>query len=425
MKPGAVAGVAALAALALTGCASGTTHPAPVGHPAPAPAVALDIAARLPQPVRVGVIVTGNRVVGNGSQDLPLSAGSEVAAFRLSSAGKQSVTLDVVDDHGSVAGARRAVSRLLADHVAGIVDASEGSHVDGAVRQAAAAGTAVLLPYATDDSLARNGQIWLTGPSGDQLAATIRHRLRSRGASRPLVVAAADAPAAVRRLGATSLRLGAVGGAAGLAAALGRLNTSYDSVVVWGTPEAEAAVLARLEQRQVGVPVVLGPAALTSNFAAALGNQVRTGFAVVSTNFQTVGENATDATNTPAMAGFLDALRLAAVDPAVQARLRGTPYLGSRLSWADTRAHDAVVAIATAAAKAHSTQPAAVLAALRGLSLTAADGVAGAPLDFAHPTAAAPSEVVMLQATNHDLGQRDGLPSAAPALQWYALPAPR
>ena len=77
--------------------------------------------------------------------------GTQVAAYRLDLGG-QPVTLEVADDQGTEDGARAAVEQLVNARVSGIVAATTGDHVLPALADAAAADTAVLLPYLRTDA---------------------------------------------------------------------------------------------------------------------------------------------------------------------------------------------------------------------------------------------------------------------------------
>ena len=89
---------------------------------------------------------------------------------------------------------------------------------------------------------------------------------------------------------------------------------------------------------------------------------------------------------------------------------------------ADTRSHDAVVALVTAAAKAGSSDPAAVTKALSGLTVTHADGLAGPDLHLGAAGTLADDDVHALQASTQDPGLRPAAAAAEPRLFWFSAP---
>ena len=116
------------------------------------------------------------------------------------------------------------------------------------------------------------------------------------------------------------------------------------------------------------------------------------------------------------------ALRSAAADPAVEDFFDGEPF-ASVAGSADTRSHDAVLALAHAAAGAGSAEPSAVADALGSLRLDRADGLTGAGLDFTSQAALPADQVVALQGTTQDPGVRPEPGSApSPRLFWFAVP---
>src|SRR5579875_1473006 len=173
--------VAAPVLLAAAACGSSSSPHYPPATPAP---VQLTEAAGLKTPLHIGMVVTTASNPGEGADDLPLAEGAQVAAYRLGS----HATLDVADDHGTASGAVAAVKQLISEGAAGIVYASEGSHVTAGLTTAAAANVPVLLPYDTDPAVAKPGKVWLTGPSNTQILGVMKNVLTGRSLSKPLVL---------------------------------------------------------------------------------------------------------------------------------------------------------------------------------------------------------------------------------------------
>jgi hypothetical protein len=421
----AAVAVPVVGALLLGGC---TGSSAPKHTPVPGPTVGLATAAAVPGPLRIGVVVSSTSAEDEGAQDLPLAAGARVAQYRMNL--RHPVDLVVQDDHGTAEGATAAVQALLDEHVAGIVYASEGEHLAPGLQLAAAAHTAVLLPYADQlPSTAAAGSARLSGPTRAQTVDRLTSSLRTRSLQRPMVLSTTDVPGldgvAAATGGVHRLPEGGTLGqqAVDLAKAAGTGQAPADSVVVWGSGESEAQVVAAVQRAGLAVPVLLGPGALTPAFTGRLQQLDAAGGGTASGAFLTAGEPATDATHSAAMTSFLAAVRLAAADASVPALVTAGGFSADGAATADTRSHDAVVALAAAAAKARSTAPDAVLGALGALTVGPADGLAGPTLSFGGDTPVGADGVALLQATGEDLGQRAGVAQQGQPLSWFALPS--
>jgi branched-chain amino acid transport system substrate-binding protein len=416
-------GVAGLTVGLLAGCGGTNAKPFPASTPQQVP---LGIAAALLQPVKIGLVVTSSSAPGQGQDDLGLAAGARVAEYRLGLAAQGKVTLDVVDDHGTAAGSRAAVQQLLGDGVAGIVYASEGSHLDAGVALAQAASTAVLLPYAT--TVPAGSGVWLTGPSAQQVVSALSTALGAQHLVSPLVLRTTSVTGLDQIASDPTVKTIDEGAnlTAQVAADLTKLGTAAgpDAVVVWGSAQAEADAVAAVQQSGSTVPVLLGPSALSPTFASELAQLGSQGQATTGGTYVTAGVPATDNSTTGETTAFLAADRLAAADTAaVPSLLTATSFSASGAATADTRAHDAVLALVDAVAVARRTAPGSVLGALRTISSTPSSlGLAGPTLDFAQgPDALSASGVEALQSTDQGSGQRSGVEQTLPALTWFAL----
>ncbi len=409
-----------LAALAVVTGLSGCTGDAAEGDrprgPKPAP---VELAAlQIDEPLRVGLIVSAASEPGQGEELLPAAAGAQVAARRLTLGGA-TVDLQVVDDKGTEDGAERAVASLLDAGVSGIVVATAGDHVWPALTQAAEAGTAVLAPYLRDTSAVTEG-IWLTGPDDTAVDAALEVALERAGLSAPAVVSGDGVSVGLD--GAAELDVDASDPAAPLRRIRdGVREGTVDSVVVAASARTQAGLVAALQGRLPDLPVFLTPEALSADFAAELVDAGGT----TADELVTVGVDAADATTLEsgprgeAVASYFSALRLLAGDPEAQDLFDAAPF-GDSAGGADTASHDAVVALAVAAAEAGSTEPGAVRDALRG-EVEAAAGVAGPALDFSTGSALPEGAVVPLHATTQDPGVRP-VASAEGLLRWFAVP---
>ncbi|CAM5448950.1 hypothetical protein [Leifsonia shinshuensis] len=401
-----------------------------------------------PSGTRIGVIVTLGQGRTQGSEWAPAASGAVVARHRLALGGSD-VALLMEDDHGTPQGGTDAVARLAGQGVSGIVIASSGDHVAAAARAASAAGIPAVVPYATLPSDASDlSGVWSMAPAEADVVGAMNRAVTSfdhpvllelgpghGGGLRVDDVLRAEgadlarlADEAAQRAGSDTAAHGAYRGGDDRiveSALPGRTDQpSVDAFVIDGHPSAMAELVAALEARNVSVPLLVGPGAVSPVFAQTLGEHG----GVVSSAMRTVGVSSQDSAalgrdaQARAMSAYLQALRQLADDPDVT-DLGGDAPFSDAASWADVRCHDAVVALASAAGKAGSAQPEKVLAALTGLRLAAGDGIAGAAEDFGS-TYVVEQKVGVLHATAQPLGLR---PHDAEVLTlgWFPAPASR
>ena len=415
-------GVAASTLLHGTAACTGQEAPAETGTPAEPPAVEL-APEGAPESMSVGVVVSLTSAPGEGAQWNEAAEGAQVAADRYG-LGDVDVSIVPRDDKGTAQGAEAAVRSLADEGVSGIVMATEGDHVDGALAAASDLGVPVLLPYAEQVGELPEG-VWLTGADAGQVSTTLNAALESAGASRPAIVDAGGTRVDVDEAGTLTLRGG--DDAAAVATRVARLSRSAaraDSVVVSGPAELQARAVQALQERNVPLPVFLTGDAVSPAFSAALEESGGS----LSASLTTAGLDTDDVaalapgSEGAAVSAYLAALRTTAEDGDV------TDYFDDEkfetvAGAADARSHDAVVALVTAAAAAGSADPAAVRDALSGLTADQGDGLAGPALDFtAAPVAVADDAVVPLKATTQDPGLRPVDRSGAPRLYWFESP---
>lgn len=418
------AGVAlALAALVLVaGCTDDEKEePRTERAPGPEPAPVELAGTRVSEPLRIGLLVTASSAPGQGADLLSAAAGAQVAAERLRLGGID-IELDVIDDKGTSGGARRAVETLVSDGVAGIVAATTGDHLVPALRDASAAGVAVLAPYLRTEETAPEG-VWLTGPTNANVDDALRAALDEIGASAPLVATGDGVEVGIMREESVDLADTTPAQVVRAVRSGARGAAGIDAVVVGGSVASQAEVVAALQGELPDVPVVLTPDALSPDFAETLSDAGGT----PADELVSVGVDAGDTTTlgqderADAVASYFSALRLLAGDPAAR-DLFDTAAFADVAGGADTASHDAVVALAVAAGEAGSTDAAAVRDALDGLEVAPSDGLAGPALDFADATALPTDAVVPLHATTQDPGVRPASTTATITLRWFAVP---
>lgn len=405
--------VAAVVAAVLTFRAFGSSTPAE----AVSATVPVKITvAHVPAKTTIGVIVTLGD--GEGSEWNEAAQGALVAERRLALGGTD-VALVTKNDGGTAAGGKAAVESLAKSGVAGIVVASSGSHVSGALTAAAAKGIPVVLPYAPAEK-----DSWSTAPAAGSISTAMTTALGDADA--PLLVdlgggapaglrvahvldgddtadAAALATTVAERTGATSNEEDADADADADAKTV---TPDSDAVVVSGSAQRQGAFVAALQAENVTVPVVLTPDATSPAFGAAL---VEAGGSL-SGAFRTVGVATDDAralasdAGGRAMSAFLGGVRVLAGDQDAE-NLTGDQPFSAVAGAADSRSHDAVIALVRAVGSARSVEPADVTDALATLDLDADAGIAGPALDFTRQQALG-TPATVLAASAQQLGLR-------------------
>jgi len=398
-------------------------------------------AGGLPKDFSVGVVLTLGQSGEPGSEYSRAAQGARVAAQRFALGGA-GVALAAGNDRGTEDGARAAVRKLAEQGVSGIVIASTGPQAQAAAHTAQELGLPAILPYAEPSEASET--TWTTGPSAASVEAALQSALEGKdrvllvndggripssvqvgktlnlGAFEDLTALAQEAAAQTGVQNAVQLRSPA--GDASTDARPTRVANPADAVVVSAaTPQRLARLVQALQARDVSVPLVLPDGAGSPVFASTLADLDGT----ASGQLVSVAPADGDATALQqdaqgrGMSAFLSAVRLAAGDPDVTNLTGDAPFADD--AWAaDSRSHDAIVALVRAAAAAGSGEPSDVGATLRTLAVGPGEGVAGPALDFSRP-AALNAEAIPVYASPQDLGLRpaDG---DAPRLVW--VPAP-
>lgn len=387
--------------------------------------------AHVPDGTKIGVVVTLGD--GEGSEWDEAAQGALVAERRLTLGGTD-VEIVTRNDGGSAGGGERAVQALVDSGVSGIVVASSGAHVSGALEAAADTGVPVVLPYAPSGS-----DSWSTAPSSASTTAAMEQALR--GATSPLlvdlgggapsglevahVITADDAADDTALATTVAERTGAATAAASATPAAGAepeeapAPVDSDAVVVSGPAARQGAFVAALQSADVTVPVVLTPQATSPAFGTALadangslsGTFVSAGVATDDARALTSDEQGR------AMSAFLGGVRVLADDADAQNLTDDQPF--SAVAWAaDSRSHDAVVALVRAVGAARSDAPDEVSDALSALRLDAGDGIAGPALDFRQQQALR-ADATVLAASAQRLGLRPASTEPTASLVWF------
>jgi ABC-type branched-subunit amino acid transport system substrate-binding protein len=375
-----------------------------------------------PRTLTIGLIASLSSPDGEGAQWTPGIGGARVAASRL--AGRTTVDVIPVDDHGTRTGAAQAVRTLVQAGVAGIVCATAGDHLAALVDAARHARLPALVVHCADPGMGGDG-VWLTGGTTSQADSALVGALRDRSCSRTVLLdAGGGLPDGVGAM--AQIRLGATPTAHDITTrmvTLARGAGKPDSVLITGPAGALARALTAVQGARLGLPVFLSSDATAPTFPDALAKAggSRSG------DLTTVGPDAGDdvamrpGADGQAMTAFLAALRSAAEDQGLTDFFDRRPF-STIASRADAASHDAVMALVRAAATAGSSSASAVRGAMDRLRLTGRDGLAGPDLDLTGPQALGADSIVPLAGSTDDLGLRPGAPAG---LSWFRAPSAR
>lgn len=435
-----IAGVAVVVAVAIALTVS-LNRPAEAGRPDPVAAtvpVALK-AEGLPKDFSLGVVLTLGQTGEPGSEYNRAAQGAVVAAQRFAQGGA-AVALSAQNDRGTEDGARAAVRALAEQGASGVVVATTGPQARAAAKTAEELGLPAILPYAEPADPAQ--ATWTTASSGASVEEALRTALNGKnrvllvgdGGEVPTSVGISQtlnldgfeevmdlAQEAAIRTG-DQMRPPAKDAPAG--AEPTKVAEPADAVIVSAaTPQRLARLVQALQSRNVSVPLVLPENATSPAFASTLFEFD----GAASGQLVSIAPAGTDATALQqdaqgrGMSAFLSAVRLAAGDPDIKNLTNDAPF--SADAWAaDSRSHDAVVALVRASALAESGDPTKVGAALRTMSFGPGEGLAGPALDFSR-SAALTAQATPVYASPQDLGLRP-LDEDAPRLLWVPAPAP-
>jgi hypothetical protein len=415
----AVVAGAAAAALLLSSC----SDDGPDYEAAPAPQV--DLAVELPANLTIGLVRSTD-----ATQDLTgMATGARVAEYRLEglTAKGNSISLHVVNDHGTPEGAVEAVEELARGKVAGIVYAAAGPQLAAGFAKASDLGIPVLAPFEVDDSAASgHDHVWLTGPASRAELEAIRTVNTQRNLELK-VIQAAPGYAEDALASFVQDRL-AIDGSADPTSIDNALTEVLDpsappgAFLVWGPPIQTANVVAALQRFPYPVvPIYTSSDTTGPSFAAALESLQAVDQAVTDGPLLSVAAS-TDLDPSAANRAFLSALHLVAADAEVRS-IDGLSQLGAQARDADARAHDAVLLLANAARRARSAAPSAVAKALVKLRAADVPGLVGPMPSFRRSSALTAEQLVIVQVDPLGSDARTDLPEVEVAGD--AAPGPR
>ncbi|UTT39957.1 ABC transporter substrate-binding protein [Glutamicibacter mishrai] len=409
-----------LVLIALLVAGGSVFRPTPKNEPiADAPVTMALKTSQVPKDASLGVIVTYGDAEGSGWKD---AANGALVATKRFELGGTAIALETRDDHGTKDGARAAVEELAKSKVSGIVIASAGEHVSAALEEAQKAGIPVVLPY-DNGALQQYSDVYRTGPSNQDVVAALNETVKP--AANPMVLNVG----ATALEGLTAGQMRDIGAAEDLGSvvksvqSLASTDRGYpvDAVVINGTAQRQAQLVAELQKAKVSLPIALSPQATSPVFTQTMVAEN----ASLSNELASVGSQSfDDAALSPGTAGqamnsYLAVLQQMAADKDTLS-LAGDREFSEVASVADARAHDAVIALVRAVDEARSTQPQKVSKNLRGLVLGVDDGLTHGTLDFGNEEAFT-GDTKELRLSNQDLGLRSTNQPGGSTAQWFAV----
>ncbi|MCB0961548.1 MAG: ABC transporter substrate-binding protein [Acidimicrobiales bacterium] len=390
------------------------------GGPA-AQASPVALAASAPGGLKIGIVRT------TGSELASAAAGARVAEYRLEqlAASSDAITLVPRDDQGSAEGAEAAVDGLAEAGVAGIVYVADGEQLPAAVEAADAAGIPILLPYASDPAVVDGAEgAWITGMTAGTAAEAINAYVRTSDVGAAALVAGEDPGVAeVQTFEDATVLPSPTSPQALRSIVSGEPVGDAEVVAAWAPGKELADVVAALQQSNRSVPVFGGPSMLRPSFGDELtALQSASGAVAIDAPLYSVSPLTAELRGTAAGSAFVEAIRLASVNPKVEDVAGGDP-LGedAALGSLDPGAHDAVLLLEAAAAKAGSNDPKAVREALGQLDAGDVAGLAGPSLDLGDRAGIPLEAVVVVQADSQTRGPRAGI-ATPPLFTWYRAP---
>ncbi|WP_394262792.1 ABC transporter substrate-binding protein [Trueperella sp.] len=375
----------------------------------------LPIEAKVPDGLKVGVVysLTGDPLVE--SSYLRSAEGMQVANYRLAEGGSD-IEIIPVDDRGTVEGAQRAVDDLENQGVGAIIVGTAGPHTSAIADAARGAGIPAIFPYEADAVSTADG-VWTMGANKTTAANMLGKELTDRGYAENLVIdfdgSLADIPNAKYMTYDENTDFVELGDEIFQVFMDEELN--LDAIVINGPSTFESNILSEIQSRAITVPVFFTNHADAPAFIDRLRSE-----GVLFGDFTTLGLPSVDMValkadrSGGAAAVFFTAIRL--MDDAGMRNLLDEATFAESKDYADGLSHDALVAIASAAADAKSVEPADIEQSLTGLEITTADGTVLGTTTFG-ATGVESELMSVLRASTQDPNLRE---SSTPLMFWFA-----
>lgn len=363
----------------------------------------------------IGLIVTIGNENAEGSEWNDAASGAKVAVERFNRSGAH-ISLITEDDRGTADGATQAVETLAHQGVSGIIIASRGQHIEPALQKAQELGIAVILPYAPSAN-----EAWSLQPADDALHTLMKTHTASAqkiiridqqnfvGLEIPAeetitVDSSTDIAQLARDITEQTAELGD--------AASIFINT--DSYM-------QARVLRALQEAGTRAEVILGYEATSPAFNEAfMKDNDSTVINALSLGYNTGDSVALQADGQGrSMSAYLQMVKILAESPETTNALGDQAFSETAIA-ADSRSHDATVALIRAVEHAGTTEAKAVKKAMTDLELMASDGITGPSLSFVQPYAVT-ADPLILSPTVGDVNLRIPGENSYTPIIWFDM----
>lgn len=365
------------------------------------------------QNASIGLIVTIGNENAEGSEWNAAASGAKVAIERFNRAGAN-ISLITEDDRGTAEGAVQAIESLAHQGVSGIIVASHGQHIEPALQKAQELGIAVILPYAESIYDA-----WSLHPSKESL--------------QKLIVAHNASSQKVIRLdqrGYTGLEVPAeesieVDSSTDFNKLTEQINHKIgdlgDSATIFVNTDSytQARVTRALQESGTRAQVLLGNEATSPAFSEVFMTDNSSSVVnALSVGYKTDDSVALQADGQGrAMSAYLQMVKILAESSETTNALGDQKFSDVAIA-ADSRSHDAAVALIRAVENADSTDAKAVKKAVANLELAASDGITGPSLSFTQPHAVT-AELLILSPAVGDINLRTSQESNYTPIIWF------
>lgn len=363
----------------------------------------------------IGMILTIGNEAAEGSQWNQAASGAQVAAERFTRGGAD-INLVTEDDRGSEDGARKAVQALADKKVSGIIIATSGPHVQAAIDAASVLKIPVILPYTQ-----ALGDSWSLQPA----SSVVTEKVRSATSQVSRVIrldqqgfVSLDVPAE------NTISVGAETNTDQLAQNLAKQTkdaTKSYAVVINADAYLQGRIMRSLQSNAINAQVYLSSEATSPAFSQTLMKDQQ----VSTVDAQSPGIATGDSValrpdgQGRSMSAYLQTVKILS-DSDQSTNALGDQKFKDVAGAADSRAHDAFVALVRAMEKADSHDPQKVHDAISTMALSASDGITGPSYNFAQQQVPQDSSVTMLSATVGDIEMRRSTTDTSPAVVWFA-----